>query len=127
MTVFADLRASLAADLAPLVAQGVAVDPSWPDVLAPPAAFVAPPLTDQWIQPGPNYGEFTVSLDVVLLVDHSPTGAALAELEELVTLALANTADWGLSGVDAPAPTTVSEGGAEYLAAVIHLSKPVRP
>jgi hypothetical protein len=127
MSDLSDLRLTLAASLGTLAAQGVAVDPAWPDVLAPPAVFIAPPLADQWVRFGPNFGEYTVALDLVLLVDHDATGAALARVEDLVSAVLALVADdWVMNGVDAPAPTTVSEGGADYLAAVVHLSKPVR-
>ncbi len=123
MSVFSDLRATLVADLAPL---GVPVAAAWPDTLDPPCAFVAPPLADTYVLPGPNFTEFTVAIDLIILVGHDDADASLAALDELIQLALVNTADWTLLGVDAPSPATVAEGGAEYLATAIHLSKPVR-
>lgn len=122
VSVFSELRDSLVADL-PLLS----VSPAWPDTLSPPCGFIAPPLSEAWAVPGPNFGgEFTVSLDLVLLVAHDDAAASLAELEDMVAYALTYTADWVVTGVEAPAPTSVTEGGAEYLASVIHLSKPVQ-
>lgn len=123
MTMFSDLRAVLVADLQVL---GVPVAPSWPDVLSPPCAFITPPIAGDYVTPGPNFGQFTISVDLVLMVEHSDAAVALAALEVLIEDALRNTADWSLTGVDAPAPTTVIEGGADYLASVIHMSKPAR-
>jgi hypothetical protein len=121
---FADLRTQLAADLAVL---GIPVSASWPEVLVPPCAFLVPPRSGTWVEVGPNFaGEFTVHYDLVILVDHDAAGPAVAALEQLVAVALEHTADWSLSGVDAPAPTTVTDNGAEYLAAVMHLRKPAR-
>lgn len=124
MSMFSDLRAQLVVDLAPL---SVDVSPSWPDVIAPPCAFITPPIADDYAIPGPNFGEFTIALDLVIIVGHDDPTAALEALEELVEVALVNTANWTVVAVDAPAPTKVSESGAEYLASIIHLSFPVRP
>lgn len=121
MSVFSDLRDSLVADLPEL-----AVSPSWPDSLHPPCGFITPPIADNFAVPGPMFGEFTVALDLVLLVAHNEAAESLAELEAMVEYALINTANWKVSGVDAPAPTMVSENGPDYLASVIHLSQPVR-
>lgn len=123
MTMFSDLRNALVADLAVL---GVPIAPSWPDVLSPPCGFITPPLSDEYVRQGPMFGEYTISMDLVLMVEHSDAAQALTALESLVEDALRNTADWTLTGVDAPAPTTAIEGGADYLASVIHLSKPTR-
>jgi hypothetical protein len=124
MSAFGDLRAALAAELTPPM--GVDVHPAWPDVLQPPCAFLAPPLADDYAKRGPNFGEHTIALDLVILVDHGEAAAALTALEELIEAALVNTADWALTGVESPAPTTVTESGAEYLACVIHLSRAVQ-
>lgn len=121
MSVFSDLRDALVDDLPEL-----SITASWPETLNPPCAFITPPLTDEYVRQGPMFGEHTVALDLVLLVAHDDAGPALAALEAMLEYALSQTADWTLTGVDAPAPTTVSENGAEYLASVIHLSKPVR-
>lgn len=121
MSVFSDLRDALVDDL-----PEIAISPSWPDTLNPPCGFITPPLTDEYVRQGPMFGEHTIALDLVLLVAHDDAAASLAALELMVEYALSQTADWTLTGVDAPAPTTVSENGAEYLASVIHLSKPVR-
>jgi hypothetical protein len=123
MTIFSDLRTALVADLAVL---DVPIAPSWPDVLSPPCGFITPPLGGDYVVQGPMFGEFTVSLDLVLMVAHSDAEVALTALEALVEGALRHTADWTLTGVDPPAPTTAVEGGADYLASVIHLSKPTR-
>lgn len=121
MSVFSDLRTTLVADLPDLD-----VSPSWPVELNPPCAFITPPLAESYVTQGPMFGEFTVALDLVLLVAHSDAEEALFQLESMLAYALRNTADWVLTGVAAPAPTTVTENGADYLATVIHLSKPVR-
>jgi len=121
MSVFSDLRDALVDDLPELN-----VSPSWPDTLTPPCAFITPPLSDEYVKQGPMFGEHTIALDLVLLVAHNDAATALGALETMVEYALSQTADWTLTSVDAPAPTTVSENGAEYLASVIHLSKPVR-
>lgn len=123
MTMFSDLRNALVADLAVL---GVPISASWPDVLSPPCGFITPPLTAEYVRQGPMFGEYTISMDLVLMVEHSDAAAALLALEDLVENALRNTADWTLTSVDAPGPTTAIEGGADYLASVIHLSKPAR-
>lgn len=123
MTMFSDLRAALVADLAVL---GVPIAPSWPEVLSPPCGFITPPLAAEYVAQGPMFGEYTISIDLVLMVEHADANEALIALEVLVEDALRNTADWTLTGVDAPAPTTVIENGADYLASVIHMSKPVR-
>lgn len=120
LTTFSDLRAALVADLPDLHVQ-----PAWPMVLTPPCAFITPPLAETYVSRGPTFGEHTVALDLLLLVAHDDADLALAALETMVEYALINTADWTLTGVDAPAPTSVTENGAEYLASVIHLSKPV--
>ena len=116
-----DLRTALAGDLTEI---NCAV--SWPDVLAPPGAFLAPPLAADFITAGPNFGEWTVALDLVLYVDHGDPSERLAELESMLQYALINTADWELTGVDPPAPAQINDDGAEYLTCVIHLSKPTR-
>lgn len=121
MSAFSDLRDALVDDLPELN-----VSPSWPVTLNPPCAFITPPLVDDYVRRGPNFGEHTIALDLVLLVGHDDAETALGVLESMIEYALSQTADWTLAGVDAPAPTTVSENGAEYLASVIHLSKPVR-
>jgi hypothetical protein len=121
VSVFSDLRAELVDDLPELD-----VSPAWPATLNPPCGFITPPLTEDYVRQGPMFGEHTVALDLVLLVAHDDAEAALTALELMVEYALSQTANWTLAGVDAPAPTTVSEHGADYLASVIHLSKPVR-
>lgn len=120
-TTLTDLRLSLAADLPEL-------EPltSWPDVLNPPGAFITPPLAVDFISQGPNFGEHTIALDLVLFVDHGDPAERLAELESMTQYALINTADWALTGVDAPSPIQINEDGGEYLTCVIHLSKAIR-
>jgi hypothetical protein len=123
MSAFSDLRASLAADLAGMAAT---VTASWPEEIDPPCAFITPPIGGDYVRRGPTFREHTIVVDLVLLVEHGNANNALDQLEGLVQYALVNTAaDWALEGVEPPAPTTVVEGGAEYLASVIHLSKPV--
>ena len=100
--------------------------PSWPDVLNPPGAFITPATYADYIVAGPNFGEHTVAVDLVLFVDHGDAAERLTELESMVQYALINTADWALTGVDAPAPIQVNYDGAEYLTCVIHLSKSIR-
>lgn len=117
------LRETLAADLAPL---GVPVSASWPNAIVAPCAFVIPPLGDNYVVGGQTFGEYRMNVDLVLLVDHSTASEGLAALEALTELALANTVDWALAGVEPPAPITVTESGAEYLGTVMHLSKPFR-
>ena len=105
MSVFSDLRSSLVADLPDLN-----VSPSWPVVLSPPCGFITPPLSDVFVEAGPSFGgEFTVALDLVLLVAHDDAATSLAELEDMVVYALTYTADWAMTGVDSPAPTAVTE------------------
>lgn len=123
MAVLTALRLTLAADLAPL---GIAVHPAWPDDLELPCAFITPPIAAPYLIAGQTFGTFTASLDLVIMVDHTDGVTALTQLEALIEAAAVNTADWLLTGVDAPAPMSASEGGAEYLASIIHLSKSVR-
>lgn len=121
MSAFSDLRAALVADL-----PNLHVTPSWPDALRPPGAFITPPVAVDYVEAGPGFGEHTIALDLALFVDHGDAAVSLARLEDMVEYALINTADWTLTGVDAPAPMQVTEDGAEYLTCVIHLSKPIR-
>jgi hypothetical protein len=123
MSALKALRDQLAADLAPL---GVAVYASWPKSITLPCAYVMPPLNNNYIVGGPNFGEYTVSIDVVILADHADVTESLEILETLLEAALVNSADWTLTGVEPPSPITVTESGADYLGAVVHLSKPVR-
>jgi hypothetical protein len=118
-----DLRTALAFDLAPM---DVTVYPAWPTELSPPCVFITPALGRPFIEAGPNFREFIVTYDLVILVDHADPGAALAQLEDLVAVAVHHTADWAMLGIESPAPTTISEGGAEYLAVIVHLGKPVQ-
>lgn len=123
MGVFADMRAALTADLG---AVGVPVHPAWPDVVdALPCLFVIPPVAASLVEGGQTYGEVVLSLDVVVLVEPGEAQAAFTACEGLVEDVLRNSlGDWSLTGVDAPAPIAVVEGGAEYFGAVVHLSKP---
>lgn len=126
MSALAAMRAQLAADLAGLAPLGVTVSDQWPQAMTPPVAFVTPALTAAWIEPGPNFSEYLIGLDVVLLVDHGASGPALFELETLVEAALGLLSEWGVTEVEPPAPTSVADNGAEYLAAVIHLTQPTQ-
>ncbi len=124
MSVIRTLRDALAADLEPL---GVPVHAAWPTELDVPCAFITPPLSDAYVTGGARFGEYVMSVDLVLIVDHNENpDAALASLEDLIEIALANTVDWALNGVESPAPINVVDSGAEYLGTVIHLSKPTR-
>ncbi|HLL68813.1 MAG TPA: hypothetical protein VK453_24330 [Micromonosporaceae bacterium] len=115
------LRETLAGELAD--ALGVPVDPAWPVQINPPCAFLTPSAGSSYVVAGKNFGEYTVAVDVVLMVEHGAVEDALVALEALVEVALVNSADWVLDGVDSPAPTSVTESGAEYLASVMHLRK----
>lgn len=122
MSVFQDLREQLAADLTAL---GVPVFASWPDQIALPCVYIMPPLGSVYVAAGPNFREYTVYTDVVILTDHADVVASLATLEGLLELAIVNSMDWTFGGVEPPAPITVTESGADYLGTVLHLSKPV--
>lgn len=122
MGAFSDLRAALASDLAD--GMGVPVFPAWPDTVQPPCAFLVPPIASSYIIGGPQLQTYTLAVDVVILVPHGPADTGIGDLETLVESALKYSEDWSLSGVDAPSPVTVTEGGAEYLGTVLHLSKP---
>jgi len=118
------MREALAADLTVL---GVPAAAAWPIEIAAPCVFVTPALAGEYVTPGPNFGgEYTVFVDVVIMVEHAAIEIALVALEDLLELALVHTADWALRAVDPPAPTTITDNGAQYLATVLHLSKSVR-
>lgn len=122
MGAFKDLRDQLAADLAVI---GVPVHASLPDDLDVPCVFLVPPLTASYITAANLYGaSYVLALDVVVLVAHTGAGEAYEAVESLVEAVLANTVDWTLTGVDPPAALTVTEGGAEYMGTLVHLSKP---
>lgn len=123
MPVIRAERVALAAELA--AALGVPVHPAWPTAVDPPCAFITPPPVGDYLVIGPTFREHTLSLDVVIVVDHGPVQVAVEPLEDLIELAVHALADWALRSVDPPAPTTIVENGAEYLAVVMHLSKPV--
>ncbi|GAA3193967.1 hypothetical protein ACFO1B_03830 [Dactylosporangium siamense] len=115
------LRDQLAKDLDVL---GVPVANGWPDRITPPVLLVVPPASAVHVTAGPNFTEYTVALDVVVLAGKASPALALNALEELVEGVLSNTVDWSLSGVDSPSLVTIS--GTEYLGTVVHLSKPTR-
>jgi hypothetical protein len=117
-----ELRDQLAAELRD--ALDVTVFSSWPTDIVLPCIYVMPPLGDAYIQAGPNFQEFTLATDVAILVDHADVVESLEALETLIEGALVNSMDWALTSVEPPAPITVTEGGAEYLGTVLHLSKP---
>lgn len=124
MPVLKALREALVADLSAL---GVPVYATWPTQINPPCVYVLPPISAAYITAGPNFGgEFIAHLDVAILAAHEPAGAALETVEELLELALIHTADWLLDAAEPPAPITVTDSGAEYLGALVHLSQPVR-
>lgn len=131
MTAFSDLRDELLADLAVLT--GVSLSSTWPVTgITPPCAFITPPLAALWVDAGGSndkgvmFQEAMVNLDLVIAVDNAGgASAALEELEGLVQTALHNTMNWRCNGVESPGPTRIVEGGAEYLASVIHLARPV--
>jgi hypothetical protein len=127
MTTITGMREGLATELegVPDLA-GVHVSSSWPETIETPCVFLTPPLVDDYVRRGPTFGEHTVGLDILIAVDDDSAVVALAELERLLAVIIKYTADWNLLGVDSPAPTTVVENGAEYLACVVHLSKPTR-
>lgn len=123
MPVLKPLREALVNDLSAL---GVPVYATWPTQINLPCVYVLPPLSAAYVTAGTNFGEFTAYLDVAIIADHEPVGAALETVEELVELTLVHTADWMLDAVEPPAPITVTDSGAEYLGALVHLSKFVR-
>jgi hypothetical protein len=126
-TTIATIRATLAGELRDAVdGDDVFVSASWPDTIRTPCIFLTPPLIEDYVRRGPNFGEHTVGMDIVIAVDENQPVDALTELERLLVIVLKNTADWQLVGVDSPAPTTVVENGLEYLACVVHLNKPAQ-
>lgn len=126
MSVCKDQRTQLADELR--AGLGVLAFPAWPDDLDPPCVFVTPPLVVDYIRRGQLFGEFVIALDVFVVVPHGDPAVSLDELEQLVEKAIVHIGgEFTLDSVDAPSPTTVvTEGGAEYLTCVIHVSKPVR-
>lgn len=116
-----ELRDQLAADLGVI---GVPVHTSWPDRITPPVIFLTPPTAGSYVTGGQTFGSFVCSVDVVILAARSDTATTLDGLEDLVEGVLTNTADWSLSGVDAPGLVTIS--GLEYLGTTAHLSKTAR-
>lgn len=126
MSVFRDLRVQLAADLTDgLTGLGATAFASWPDSITLPCLYVIPPLGNVYIAAGPNFREYTVHADVVLLADHADVVESLETLETLLEAAITHSMDWTFGGVEPPAPITVTESGADYLGTVLHLSKPV--
>ena len=121
MTITA-IREKLAADLEPT---GLPVFVAWPDrppipclVLVPGGAgYVTAP-------PGNNFGAYTLWIDVLLLVRRDVGPVALAALDEVLEVVLANTVDWGLTRVDAP--SLVAVGQQQTLGCLISLSKAFR-
>lgn len=113
------MREQLAADLR--VIDGMPkVEPDWPARLTPPIIYIQPPLTD-YVLSGQAFGEYAVSLDVVIVLRDRD----LSELERLIEGVLKNTADWALLGVDAPDVITANNNA--YFGTTIHLSKAAAP
>lgn len=118
--MISQLRDQLASDLAVL---DVPVATAWPDRVTTPCLVLVPPSTASYITGGPTFGEYTIGVDVLVLVG-KPSAVTLEALDLLIEGVLANSVDWALSGVDSPSTVTVN--GAEVLGTVIHLSKPAR-
>lgn len=116
------MRTQVATDLAPLDAT---IYDAWPDEPQLPCVYVSPPL-DAYVRAGQTFGDYVLSIDLVILVDHGEPDASLALLETLIEDAIANTMDWALTGVDPPSPLTMTESGAEYLGTLVHISKAFR-
>lgn len=124
MPVLKALRETLMSDLSAL---GVPVYATWPTQIDPPCVYVLPPISGAYVTAGPEFGSvFTAHLDVAILAAHEPAGIALETVEELLELTLIHTADWMLDAAEPPAPITVTDSGAEYLGALVHLSQSVR-
>lgn len=114
-----ELREQLAADLR-AVEGGPTVEAEYPARLTPPILYVQPPETE-YILSGKAFGEYAVSMDVVIVIRDRD----LAELERLIEGVLANTVDWALLGVDAPEAITANN--IAYFGTTVHLSKAARP
>jgi hypothetical protein len=122
--MIAELRAALKLDLetgsdGAATPIGVPVHDPYPGrVVAPCAVLGMEPAG--YIVGGQTFcREFEVRMTVVLLVSRSEH--YLDELEKLIEIVLENTADWGMTGVDAPG--SLVESGMELLGTTVHLSK----
>lgn len=124
MNLFEEARTALKNELAPLL--GVAVYTGWPTKLSPPFAFMLPPFAGPYVRGGPAFHEVTIAVDLIVVVDHGEPDYSLAQVEGLIEIILREVDTWVIGEVESPIPTTIAEAGAEYLAAAIHLSKPVR-
>lgn len=125
MSLFSDARAALKDELVPVI--GIPVHTGWPDRVSPPFAFMLPPIGESYVRWGPHFGkEVTLAMDLVLVVDHGDANTSMVEVEELIDVVLHHVNTWVVHEVESPEPTNVAESGAEYLAAVIHLTKAVR-
>lgn len=119
-----EMRAQLKADLetgsnGEATPIGVTVHDVYPHKVSPPCAVIGLE-PGQYIVGGQTFGSsYEQRALVVLLVQRSDT--ALSELEDLIVKTLANTVDWGMSGVDTPSVFT--ENGMELLGTTVHIGK----
>jgi hypothetical protein len=123
VSVYKDMRDKLKADLE--IIDGVQVFSSWPKQIVPPCIYVMPPLGDIYMTAGDTFRQYVVHTDVAILTDHADVDESLELLESLIEAVIRNSMDYSFGGVEPPSPMTVTEGGADYLGAVVHLSKPV--
>ena len=112
------VREQLAADLAEV---GVPVHSQWPDRVTVPCLLLVPAADRPYVTGGQTFGEYALALDVVVLVERGSHEVALPALEALLDAVLANTVDWGLTGIDSP--TVVTVAGVDHLGTTVHLSK----
>ncbi len=120
MPAFKTLRDKLAEELSDVLP--IPVSAAWPKDFTVPCVYFAPPLADTYVTRD-GFGTYRLFVDLVILVPHDEAGDSLERLEHYLEIVLINTADWELGGVDAPAPISVTEQGADYLGAVVHLAK----
>jgi hypothetical protein len=124
MTMFRDARGALQEELGPIL--GAPVHVGWPTEIEPPLAFMLPPLGGPYVRRGPHFSEVTIAVDLVLAVGHGDANSSLRELEPMIEAVVYNLHSWVLGEIDAPEPMAIADSGANYLAAIVHLTKPVR-
>jgi hypothetical protein len=122
MGALADLRARVAAALAPQDGDGWDVHDTAVDAIVPPAFMLL--WSEPWLVPA-THCSWTARLDVVAISNRFDVGSGVENLETLVEVGLKRLAAAGLPSVSAGFPGRWDHGGITYLAARLTLNHPV--
>jgi len=111
-----------------LTGRGLRTADHLPERVVPPLAIIG--AGSPYVESGERFGTFAVRFTVFLVAAKAANQTATAELDDLVTRAVAAVMDapgWGVERVDQP--SMLDTGGAQYLSTTLDLitTSPLEP